>query len=208
MNSDAPGENLEIEVKFLIFDLGELKDRLLGLDAILISPRTFEQNIIYDNAWQGLARQAKLLRLRQDAAVRLTFKGASDRQLLSEARVREEIEVTVDDYGRMMAILERIGFEKVHIYEKYRETFSFRQVEVVLDQMPFGDFVELEGSESGIREAADILDLRWERRIVANYLSLFARVKSRCELPFDDITFDNFDAYDISNTASILEEMA
>ncbi len=206
MSKDVPGENLEIEVKFLLSDLGELKDRLRGLDAKQLSPRTYEQNIVFDNAWQGLARQAKLLRLRRDTAVRITFKGRSEHQLDSEVRVREEIEVSVDDYDRMITILERIGFEKQIFYEKYRESYSFRDVEVVLDEMPFGNFVELEGSESGIRSAADILQLKWDRRIIANYLALYARLKSHYELPFDDITFDNFESFDIPNAEIILEE--
>ena len=71
------GENLEIEVKFLIGDFGELRDRLLQLGAEIKTPRTYERNVIFDNVWQGLASQGKLLRLRQDAGARMTYKGAS-----------------------------------------------------------------------------------------------------------------------------------
>ncbi|MGB3716737.1 MAG: class IV adenylate cyclase [Candidatus Promineifilaceae bacterium] len=205
MNDDAPGESLEIEVKFLISDPGELRDLLLTKGARLLIPRTYEQNILFDNAWQGLARQGKLLRVRQDSVARVTFKGRSRHQINSEVRVREEIEVGVDDFDKTVAILERIGFEKQQLYEKYRETYSFRDIEVVLDEMPFGDFVELEGAEVGIRTAADALQLDWNRRIIDNYLALSARLKTHYKLTFDDITFDNFSRSNIPGADVILE---
>lgn len=205
MNEDGSGESLEIEVKFLVSDLGELRDRLLGIGAELSTPRTYEQNILFDNVWQGLARQGKLLRLRQDAAARITFKGRSLHQISSEVRVREEIEIEVDDFNKAVAILERIGFEKRQRYEKYRETYYFEKIEVVLDEMPFGDFIELEGTEVGIRSAADALQLDWSKRIIDNYLTLGARLKSHYKLPFDDITFDNFSTSKIPGADVILE---
>ncbi len=205
MNEDASGESLEIEVKFLVSDLGELRDRLRTKGAILLIPRTYEQNILFDNAWQGLARQRKLLRVRQDAVARVTFKGRSRHQINSEVRVREEIEVGIDDFDKAVAILERIGFEKQQRYEKYRETYSFRDTEVVLDEMPFGNFIELEGAEVGIRAAADALQLDWNKRIIDNYLALNARLKSHYKLSFDDITFDNYSRSNIPGADVILE---
>jgi len=36
------------------------------------------------------------------------------------------------------------------------------------------------------------LGLAWERRIAMSYLELFARLKARLALPFDDLTFEAF----------------
>jgi adenylate cyclase class 2 len=80
----------------------------------------------------------------------------------------------------------------VQVYEKYRATFQLNRVEVVLDEMPFGYFVELEGSERAIRSAADVLGLDWRKRILSNYLALMAELKTAHNLPFDDLTFENF----------------
>lgn len=158
----------------------------------------------FDDARHSLARGQQLLRLRQDDRGRLTFKGLAHRSQDSQAKVREELEVEVSDAAAMAAILQRLGFLPRQVYEKYRETFMLDGVEVVLDELPFGDFVELEGEtvdgpaggardqEAGIRRAAQRLDLDWERRIVDNYLALMARLKQHYDLPFDDLTFDNF----------------
>ncbi|HET6446349.1 MAG TPA: class IV adenylate cyclase [candidate division Zixibacteria bacterium] len=205
MTKDSLEESLEVEVKFLVSDLEELRDRLLSLGAELKKNRIYEQNILFDNPWQGLARQGKLLRLRQDAAARITFKGMSDHQIDSEVRVREEIEIGIDDFDKAVSILERIGFEKQRIYEKYRETFTLNDLEVVLDEMPFGEFVELEGAELSIRKGADALQLDWNKRIIENYLALNAKLKSHYDLPFDDITFENFSTYDFPGTDDMAE---
>jgi adenylate cyclase class 2 len=191
-------EKLEIEVKFLVSDLADVRERLARAGAIQLRARTYELNERYDSAGHELLEQDKLLRLRQDEVARLTYKGEPRKAIVSEARVREELETEVGDFATMAAILKRIGFEKQQVYEKYRATYELGSVEVVLDEMPFGDFVELEGVDPAIREAADKLALNWDERILENYLFLMARLKSHHNLPFDDLTFANFATLDVS----------
>lgn len=192
------GENLEIEVKFLISDLPKLRQRLVEAGASLLKARTYELNERFDSGGQELMRQEKLLRLRQDELTRLTYKGAPREAVASEARVLEELEIVVSDFATTAAILERLGFRKQQVYEKYRESYQLGSVEVVLDELPFGDFVELEGSEPAIRETSEKLALDWNDRILENYLTLMARLKSHHNLPFDDLTFANFEGLDVS----------
>lgn len=194
----SSNHNLEIEVKFFVPDLDTVRERLLAVGAQIDTPRLLEHNIRFDNAWEGLRRKGRLLRLRQDQDARLTFKGDPPDRVESEVKVREELEIEVSDFETTAAILERIGFEQYQIYEKYRETFILGDVEVVLDEMPFGNFLELEGEEKPIREAAVLLQLDWDKRILDNYLALMSRLKEHHNLPFDDLTFDNFSDLDIS----------
>ena len=185
-------DDLEVEVKFLVKDLEAVRRRLAALGATISKPRLFERNVRYDNVWDGLGRKGQLLRLRQDDDARLTFKGLPPEPVASEARVREELEVTVSDFATMERLLERIGFMPRQIYEKYRETWQAGEVEAVLDELPFGDFVELEGPEAALQPLAAALALSWEQRILANYLALLAQLKAHHDLPFDDLTFANF----------------
>jgi adenylate cyclase, class 2 len=185
-------DHLEVEVKFLAPDLPALRERLLSAGARQQRARQFERNLRYDTPRETLRQREQLLRLRQDDGVRLTFKGMASEQAGSEAKVREEFEVTVSDFEQMGAILGRLGFAPVQIYEKYRETFTLDGVEIVLDELPFGNFVELEGEEAAIRTVAATLALAWQERILDNYLNLMARVKAHYDLPFDDLTFANF----------------
>ncbi len=188
----GPADSLEVEVKFLAPDLPALRRRLLELGAQPSHPRVFERNERFETADTALLQRGELLRLRQDAGVRLTFKGPAAEDATSEVKVREEIEVAVADFDTMSAILQRLGFAPVQTYEKYRETFDWNDVEVVLDEMPYGDFVELEGPEASIREAADRLSLDWSARITTNYLALMAHLQAAYGLAFDDLTFANF----------------
>lgn len=190
--------NLEVEVKFFVPDLAVIRERLLAARAEIVQPRIYEHNIRYDNAWDGLLRKGRLLRLRQDKIARLTYKGIPPEEIQSEVKVREELEIEISDFATTADILTRIGFEEKQVYEKYRETFQLGQVEVVLDEMPFGDFVELEGEENYIRETADLLQLDWDKRILDNYLALMSRLKEHHNLPFEDLTFGNFADLDIS----------
>lgn len=192
---------LEVEVKFLVPDLEETRARLLALGARQTHPRVYERNVRFDTPAGALLAQEQLLRLRQDARVRLTFKGRAAEDTISEAKVREEIEVAVEDFDTMALILQRLGFSPVQVYEKYRETYQLGDVEVVLDEMPFGFFVELEGPEEAIRQAAADLEFAWGRRILVNYLAMMAYFKQVFRLPFDDVTFDHFAEYPISATA-------
>lgn len=192
VSGSAPAENLEAEVKFFVADLPAVRERLLERGAIRALERVHEKNVRFDTPDQALLGRMQLLRLRRDSRVRLTFKGPAAQDAASEVKIREELEVEVSSFDDAAQILMRLGFVPLQTYEKYRETFHWRDVEVVLDETPFGDFVELEGAETAIRAAAAALGLDWERRILANYLALMELARRTFDLPFADLTFDNF----------------
>lgn len=202
------GKQLEIEVKFLLADLSGFRRRLLQSGGVLKQARLFERNVVFDTPEKQLMHQGKLLRLRQDQAIRVTFKGEVAEDQTSEAKIREELEINVSDFEATAAIFERLGFFPTLVYEKHRETFTLGAVEVVLDEMPYGDFIELEGEEADIRAAASQLSLDWEKRITTNYLGLMAQLKALHHLDFDDLTFANFEgrAVSVADFAPIIGE--
>jgi adenylate cyclase class 2 len=191
---------LEIEVKFYVPDLAKVRLRVVAAGATLKNERVYERNIRYDNAWDGLIARGAMLRLRQDKRAKMTFKGIPLNTDIREAqaRVREEIEFEVGDFDSADLLLQRIGFEPRQIYEKYRETFQLGDVEIVLDEMPYGDFVELEGSEAELRRVTDQLGLSWDARIITNYLGLLAELNAKHRLAIQDLTFENFKGQGIS----------
>jgi adenylate cyclase class 2 len=191
-------ENLEVEVKFFVPELAAFRERLLAAGAELKKPRIYERNVRFDTADERLYQELALLRLRQDTAVTLTYKGTSEKQSQSEAKVREELEVQVSDFDTLSQIFQRLGFAPMQVYEKYRETFEWQNVEIVLDELPYGNFIELEGEEGGIKTAVAHLNLNWQDRIVDNYLGLMARLKAHHNLTFNDLTFANFANLNIS----------
>lgn len=197
---------LEVEAKFFLPDLAAVRERLLALGARLERPRVYERNIRLEIEGDGLLGRGQLLRLRQDGRNVVTFKGAPPAGTQSEVKVHEELEVTVSDFDTILAIFQRLGYEPVQIYEKYRETFSLAGLEIVLDELPYGNFIELEGDEAAIKIVAEQLGLPWAERINSNYLALMGRLIAHHQLPFQDITFSNFAGTDYT-IADILDEL-
>lgn len=184
--------NLEVEVKFLVPDLTAVRHKLLALGATLTKPRVYEKNYRLDTPDEALLQKRQLLRVRQDTAVTITFKGDPPPEVVSEAKVREELEIETTDFETAVLIFQRLGFAPVQIYEKYRETLTWHDLEIVLDELPFGNFVEIEGEVPAIKEVAARLELDWDQRILTNYLGLMAQLQAHHQLPFHDLTFANF----------------
>ena len=187
--------SLEVEVKFRVADLAAVRLALLGLGAELVRPRVYERNVIYDTADHSLRHAQKLLRLRQDEQTRLTVKApAPEADAVSQAKVRQELEITVSDRATAEAMLHALGYTPQLVYEKYRETFQLGGLEIVLDELPYGEFIEMEGEEGEMRPLAEALGLAWESRLLTNYLAMMNDLRERHQLPFVDITFAHFAA--------------
>ena len=181
----------ETEIKLHVKDLEKLAVRLEALGATQISPRTHEMNLRFDTPAGTLSAQACVLRLRQDAQSKLTFKGPT----LSQDGVahREEIEFTVDDFDAARLFLERLGYQIVNIYEKYRTTYELDNLHIMLDEMPYGDFIEIEGENSQeIIALAEKLSLDVNTTVKMSYLEVFELLRSAGGLVLADLTFGAF----------------
>lgn len=181
----------ELEVKFLLGDKAAVERRLAAASAELVRERTFERNLRFDTPNHQLIAENQLLRLRQDHTVRLTFKGPS--QFEDGVFSRQEIEVGLSDFEAGLRLLKALGFRVIVVYEKYRTTYSLDGLEVTIDELPLGDFLEIEGeSREQIRGCADRLVLEWDAAISRNYLGLFEVCQTKLNLGFRDLTFENF----------------
>lgn len=189
-------DNLEIEVKFFIPHIARLHDSLLEMGAAA-GAEVFESNTRFEDSGETLKKGGRLLRLRKDGACRLTYKCPPLRDDPAY-KVYQELEVEVSECDVMTGILQSLGFHPVQIYEKWRRVYTWRDVELCLDRMPFGDFLEIEGPKKSIRSAAGCLDLAWKDRILTNYLAIFEMVRKEYGLPFNDVTFANFERHPVN----------
>lgn len=189
----------ETEVKIAVADLDAIRARLEQVGAALSKARVYERNVRYEDAAGTLAARDIVLRLRQDSAARLTYKAPPDSAaaLPANVRTRFEAEVTVSDFETMDTILRRLGFHPYAVYEKYRTTYRLGETEVVLDEMPFGDFIEVEGAAPAIERALEALGLSGAPRILESYMVLFDRVKAALALDARDLTFANFEGVEV-----------
>jgi len=190
-------QDWETESKFYIRWPDRLVVRLDKLGASLAQPRTLEVNFRFDTANADLRSACQVLRLRKDAAVRLTFKGAG---AVADGIVsRQEIEVGIDDLDAARRLLEALGFQVVFIYEKYRRTYALDGARVMVDELPYGCFAEIEGEQDTIASLAAKLGLDRQCAITESYHALFERVVSRLHLDKRDLIFANFSGSPISS---------
>lgn len=181
---------VEIEVKFYVISLEDIAAKIIDLGGKQVQERIFEKNLRFDSADQKLRNLRQVLRLRQDKENILTFKGAAETG--KQVSVRQEIEVLVDDFDTTRTLLEGLGYEVVMEYEKYRTTYSLLDTLVVLDELPYGKFIEIEGPDgNSIQKVARNLNLNWKMRVMTSYTYLFENLKDRKpELDGKYLTFD------------------
>ena len=181
-------DHLETEVKYAVPDPAALRERLRSAGADLIQPRAHELNLRWDNPAGELRAAGIVLRLRQDNQARLTLKlpvgpwGA-------EAKTLRELELEVSDFEVARQILAALGFEVWLTYEKYREIYDLAGAEISVDELPFGSFVEIEGSLEEIAAVARSLELDGAPRITAGYGMLFLEARERQGVAAEACTF-------------------
>ena len=186
----------ELEVKFLLSTLTAFEDRLGELGAQLLHPRVHEINLRFDTPDGALASHSQVLRLRRDHQTTITYKGPGETE--SGVRKRREIEFTVGDYHAAQVLLEALGYQVLVMYEKYRTTYAWRGVQVLLDEMPYGSFAEIEGPDPElIRATSAHLGMDWEKRLLDSYTLLFDKLRGVYSFTFRDLSFANFAGLDV-----------
>src|SRR5688572_5744801 len=156
---------IEIEKKYRID-----KKRLVELTALLgelnavFSYETFEENYLHRGGI--LDGRMAVLRVRKtDRRTLLTYK----EKLIVEGDFKQQIEfeTEVSDVNATESIIEKLGYKLATVYEKHRKSWHLNDVEVVLDELPFGYYMEIEGEMDAIIATEKLLgadDLELEAR--------------------------------------------
>lgn len=170
---------LNDEQKQMVLDaLDEIGAEYVGED--------FEENSLYRGGI--LIETNAVLRVRRtQSKTILTYK----RWIQNEFNIKQhvELETEVADAEEIEEIIENLGFHKTMVFEKRRKTWHFRNVEIVLDKLPFGEFMEIEGTITAIAEAEMLLGIEDFEVVTETYPALTARFgkknKEIIEVRFD-----------------------
>ncbi len=177
----------EVEIKFVLEDIGGTSRRLRRLGFRPQTPRTDETNMLYDLPGGELRARGELLRLRRyGQSWKLTHKGKGK---AGRHKSREEHETTISDGEQMEAILRALGFRPSFVYEKFRSEWSDGDGHVVLDETPIGDFGEIEGPARWIDRTAKALGITPALYMTESYAQLFLQWKQRTGSDAVDMTF-------------------
>ncbi len=179
---------IEIEKKYRLD-----KKRLVDLTAKLrelgaeFRGEAFEENFLHRGG--DLEARGAVLRLRKTGGLTLlTYKQRIDAD--SDIKHRIEYETEIADAEAIERIIESLGYELSVIYEKRRNTWHLRDVEIVLDELPFGLFMEIEGEVDAIERAEkelEINDLEVEPRGYPRLAVKYGKqVDNRIEARFEE----------------------
>jgi adenylate cyclase, class 2 len=164
---------IEVEKKFRLTkrQRDAVLKRLPEVGAELES-EDFEENTLFGG--RTLEFGSCVLRLRRvEGKATLTYKRALPSA--SSIKQRREEETAIADPEAMEAILVALGFTPALVYEKRRQTWRLGKTEIVIDVLPFGLFMEIEGRVSDIKAAERKLGLKGLRAENATYPQLTAK---------------------------------
>ena len=133
----------------------------------------FEENTIYRGGRLDLGGCALRLRRVNGRAI-LTFKQRSPSK--SPIKHQQEDETEVADAGATHAIVTALGFRPGLVYEKRRVQWTVGKATLVIDELPFGLFMEIEAPEKEITRIEKKLGAENLTAVMETYPSLTAKL--------------------------------
>ena len=175
------GEPRETEVKLRVASAEAARELLRRAGAALVRERHFEDNVLFDDRAGSLRASGTVLRLRETPRGGvLTFKGP--REIEDGVKSREERETAVEAPEQVRAILRHLGYRPLFRYQKYRESWLHRGLEIEVDETPIGTFLEIEGDVEGIHAVARELGFSPADYVTESYVGLFLSAGGRGDM--------------------------
>lgn len=180
---------IEREIKLRYDSAEEARAMVLATGATPLHGRRLQEDALLDTDDEQLRRRRCVLRVRtENGKSRLTFKGPVQP---SDMKVRDEVETLVGDGEVVLRVLEELGLHVWFRYEKFREEFCHDDVIVAVDETPVGVFIEIEGSEHGIREMTEALGRTTADYVLDSYRGLYLAHRERLGLTGADMLFES-----------------
>jgi adenylate cyclase, class 2 len=158
-------------------------------------PRTLESDQLFDLPSAALRESDRILRLRKtispDGTKRamVTYKGPATRD---GYKSREEIEFDVSDPGTFTLVLDRLGYQPIFRYEKFRTQLRAAGEPglITIDETPIGVYLELEGPQDWIDGTAARVGLPAAQFLTVSYAALYREYKAWHPEAPADMTFN------------------
>jgi adenylate cyclase, class 2 len=149
---------IEVEKKYRLTEKqrNEVRARLPEIGAVR-EGEEFEVNTLYTG--DAIELNQAVLRLRRiDERALLTYKERVGTR--TDIKEQLEFETGINNPDAIEFILEALGYYPALVYEKRRETWRIEETEIVVDELPFGLFMEIEGEEQSIRDIESRLAIK------------------------------------------------
>jgi predicted adenylyl cyclase CyaB len=163
---------IEIEKKYRLTaeDRRAIEKRLRKLGC-KPKPIEHEVNTIYRGGGLEFGRRALRIRRVNGEAI-LTFKERIPTK--SPIKHQKESETRIENPDAADSILRGIGLAPALIYEKRRTRWDVGKAKVVIDELPYGLFMEIEASERDIKRVEKLIEAAALPAVVETYPSMTA----------------------------------
>jgi adenylate cyclase class 2 len=182
---------IETEIKFRVSDLPILTQQLQTAGFTLLTPRSFESNVLYDTPDRRMRARTEILRIRSYAGRwTVTHKCLpDDRPGEDSHKHRVETETEVADGNALAQVFLSLGLAAAFRYEKWRTEWQDGEGHCVVDETPIGNYAELEGPPEWIDRAAQRLGIPPADYITLSYGRLFDQWRAQHGSSATDLTF-------------------
>ncbi len=182
---------MEYEVRFYYpsSEVNNLLDKLSELKELEKKPRTYEKTVQYNHSDPRYDFYSKEIdgrfRLRlskniEESKCKLSWKRRlpNTTENLVNKEEEKEVRISYEDVDNFIFIIENVmHFKVVDSYERYRTIFTNEDVEISIDEYPFGIALEIENKSS----------TKNPEEVVMNYASkLKLNIKDSYRLSWDD----------------------
>jgi adenylate cyclase class IV len=182
---------MEYEVRFYYpsSEVNNLLDKLSELKELEKKPRTYEKTVQYNHSDPRYDFYSKEIdgrfRLRlskniEESKCKLSWKRRlpNTTENLVNKEEEKEVRISYEDVDNFIFIIENVmHFKVVDSYERYRTIFTNEDVEISIDEYPFGIALEIENKSS----------TKNPEEVVMNYVSkLKLNIKDSYRLSWDD----------------------
>lgn len=182
---------MEYEVRFYYpsSEVNNLLDKLSELKELEKKPRTYEKTVQYNHSDSRYDFYSKEIdgrfRLRlskniEESKCKLSWKRRlpNTTENLVNKEEEKEVRISYEDVDNFIFIIENVmHFKVVDSYERYRTIFTNEDLEISIDEYPFGIALEIENKSS----------TKNPEEVVMNYASkLKLNIKDSYRLSWDD----------------------
>ena len=168
----------EVRYYFNTSKLDELLNVLGKIKKLKKSYRNYEKTIQYDHSSNGISFYSKEIdgrfRVRitkndKESMAKISFKRRLTNTFETSVNKEEEIEVNINpnDYDNLLNLLENVlKMKLIESYERYRTTFTNNDIEISLDEYPFGIALEIENKSNTLNPIDNVLN--WVSKLGLN----------------------------------------
>ncbi len=179
----------EVRYYFSTEKLNDIISKLKNIKELQMDERSYEKTTQFDHSDENKSFYSKeidgrfrvrVIKNDSNSKCKLSWKRRIESTLSTDVNKEEEVELTIksDEYENLMFIINNVlKMKSIESYERYRTIFTNKDVEISVDEYPFGVALEIENKSND--KDPEIIVKKWIELLGLN-------IKDAYRLSWDD----------------------